>query len=290
MGITTCANCGKIIYRRPFEVKRNKSGRFFCSVRCFRKSASLRYGSLDPSWHGGLQRKECLWCRKTFFVYPFRKEKAKFCSHACWHKFRRNKTEERLLKKQESNRRRKLQKKRLCTVGNVCKTCGKTFYTNRSERRVYCSPSCRCKGNSNRIRGSKHHRYSRVEISCDCCGKTIYFPAKRFRNQKHHFCDKDCYYRWHKATKEGKGENHPNWKGGMKFSYTWSYEWREIREMVLARDGYACKECGTNEDLVVHHVIPFKVVNAHHTKNLVTLCRACHSQLHMKENKPHLMK
>ena len=61
--------------------------------------------------------------------------------------------------------------------------------------------------------------------------------------------------------------------------------WRQIREKVLERDGYACRFCGTtNEEhleetdrgLDVHHIIPQKDGGADTMRNLAALCRSCH--------------
>lgn len=55
------------------------------------------------------------------------------------------------------------------------------------------------------------------------------------------------------------------------------------RDAVLARDGHKCAECGSKEQLVVHHKDgngrgQSKPNNS--MRNLVTLCRACHARHH----------
>jgi PAS domain-containing protein len=61
--------------------------------------------------------------------------------------------------------------------------------------------------------------------------------------------------------------------------------WRQIREKVLERDGYACRFCGTtNEEhlevtdrgLDVHHIIPRSDGGEDTMRNLAALCRSCH--------------
>jgi predicted nucleic acid-binding Zn ribbon protein len=66
---TNCIVCGKSIYRRPFEIKRNE-GRVYCSVECYGISC----------------RKEnpCIICGKPILAHY----KKKTCSRACANKLR----------------------------------------------------------------------------------------------------------------------------------------------------------------------------------------------------------
>lgn len=56
------------------------------------------------------------------------------------------------------------------------------------------------------------------------------------------------------------------------------------RLVVLERDKYSCRICGTKEKLVIHHLDSTenrKKMNANNSlENLLTLCRGCHSKLH----------
>jgi DEAD/DEAH box helicase domain-containing protein len=67
--------------------------------------------------------------------------------------------------------------------------------------------------------------------------------------------------------------------------------WREQRQLALARDGYRCRTCGaealSGSGLHVHHIRPFRDYGyvageneayrqANHLDNLVTLCPSCH--------------
>lgn len=47
---------------------------------------------------------------------------------------------------------------------------------------------------------------------------------------------------------------------------------------VFARDGYACKECGTREELTVDHIVPVSRGGGNEDENLQTLCRSCNSR------------
>lgn len=73
----------------------------------------------------------------------------------------------------------------------------------------------------------------------------------------------------------------------------WQYygpDWPEQRRTALERDGWACRDCGMTDEehravdsggLHVHHRTPFREFEdreaANRLGNLVTLCRACHS-------------
>jgi 7-carboxy-7-deazaguanine synthase len=54
--------------------------------------------------------------------------------------------------------------------------------------------------------------------------------------------------------------------------------WYRTRRDVLKRDGYKCQNCGSTENLEVHHSIPFKISKSHDPGILITLCRSCHRQ------------
>jgi hypothetical protein len=55
-------------------------------------------------------------------------------------------------------------------------------------------------------------------------------------------------------------------------------EWKVNRKEALKRDNYECKICGNKNKLNVHHIIPLQASRDNSLKNLVTLCRSCHSK------------
>ena len=61
-----------------------------------------------------------------------------------------------------------------------------------------------------------------------------------------------------------------------------SYQYRQWRVDVLKRDGYECQTCGSKENLVIHHIVPFAESEELRTvvSNGVTLCDSCHKKLH----------
>jgi 5-methylcytosine-specific restriction endonuclease McrA len=70
--------------------------------------------------------------------------------------------------------------------------------------------------------------------------------------------------------------------------YRWRYiyhfygrNWKKQRQLVLKRDNYRCRQCGTTTNLHIHHIVKRKKFGnnellANYHGNLITLCRACH--------------
>lgn len=70
-----------------------------------------------------------------------------------------------------------------------------------------------------------------------------------------------------------KGENNPNWKGGV-FQYKNHYEMKKARLVVLELDGYKCFYCGKKADRI-HHIDGSK--DNHNLHNLVSACAKCNA-------------
>ena len=59
--------------------------------------------------------------------------------------------------------------------------------------------------------------------------------------------------------------------------------WREIRQLVLKRDGFRCRDCNRmceSPDADVHHLIPRSIGGKDEPGNLITLCDGCHAAHH----------
>lgn len=95
----------------------------------------------------------------------------------------------------------------------------------------------------------------------------------------------------------------PNFEGDEQFGYVISnwyevtnrgevarkrltYQYRKWRESVLERDHHKCVICGSTKDLEVHHIKPFAQFPEErlNIENGVTLCSACHKQVHKEKN------
>jgi 5-methylcytosine-specific restriction endonuclease McrA len=86
---------------------------------------------------------------------------------------------------------------------------------------------------------------------CVICGK----PLPKYRRK---YCSDECFRTW-LATIEIK-------------------DWNEVRAIVLERDHYTCQNCGSKENLEVHHVIPiYDGGEEFNVDNCITLCHKCHN-------------
>jgi 5-methylcytosine-specific restriction endonuclease McrA len=54
----------------------------------------------------------------------------------------------------------------------------------------------------------------------------------------------------------------------------------ELHQQVLRRDGWRCQSCGQPTNLEVHHRVTRSQGGDDSEENLITLCAACHSNLH----------
>ena len=59
----------------------------------------------------------------------------------------------------------------------------------------------------------------------------------------------------------------------------------ELRDIIYKRDGYECQYCGSKENLVIDHIIPFSKGGKTELNNLQTLCKKCNSEKGNKLNK-----
>ncbi len=57
--------------------------------------------------------------------------------------------------------------------------------------------------------------------------------------------------------------------------------YRGLCQRVFQRDGWRCQQCGRPKDLQVHHVQPRSQLGGDAEENLITLCSACHRQVHL---------
>ncbi len=56
--------------------------------------------------------------------------------------------------------------------------------------------------------------------------------------------------------------------------------YRQLHRQILERDGWRCQFCGALSNLEVHHK-QFRSHSGHDSEeNLITLCSACHANVH----------
>ena len=56
--------------------------------------------------------------------------------------------------------------------------------------------------------------------------------------------------------------------------------WESLRSSALSRDGHRCGNCGSTNNLHVHHIVPMSKGGSNILSNLRTLCEDCHARLH----------
>lgn len=80
---TVCAQCGKLFYAYPWEIKR---GRKYCSRECMGNA----YKGRKNTWSVKEKIPVICPCGKTFFLTPgqVRPRRGKYCSRECYYKFR----------------------------------------------------------------------------------------------------------------------------------------------------------------------------------------------------------
>jgi len=57
-------------------------------------------------------------------------------------------------------------------------------------------------------------------------------------------------------------------------------EYRDLRTQVLQRDSWRCQNCGSFNNLQVHHISPRSCLGDDTETNLITLCAKCHRSCH----------
>lgn len=61
-------------------------------------------------------------------------------------------------------------------------------------------------------------------------------------------------------------------------------QWNQLRKEVLLRDNHSCVNCGTSDDLEVHHIVPVSRSGTNELSNLVSVCLSCHYLIHDKSD------
>ena len=165
-----------------------------------------------------------------------------------------------------------------------CLNCGKqvkSWSTNRV--RKYCDRKCwkqHWNGENTHMFGRKLSTEVKEKVSAALRGKTYSSKGKKLSPET---IEK-------RRSSLPRGKDHHAWKGG-KGSYHHKVrctpEWREWRTAVYERDGYKCLDCGSNENLEPHHIIPVRDEQNRHLlfsiTNGVSLCRECHMRTFRKE-------
>lgn len=172
----------------------------------------------------GKVERECLYCGKSFSVYPSDVESggAKFCSRECFANARTSR------------------------VYAICQICGREFETFPSSLKrgggKYCSVACRAKA-----------RYAHVERVCGECGQAFMARRGEVEHGGGKYCSNECRARARRkritfvCAECRKEIEIPQCREGMRFcSFECLQRWRE-REQHVSR---VCVECGRSFEVV----------------------------------------
>jgi len=66
-----------------------------------------------------------------------------------------------------------------------------------------------------------------------------------------------------------------------KRKYLHSGKWREKKRLIHQRDRNRCQQCGTTNNLEVHHIF-YLSLGDEPLEDLVLVCRKCHQEIHDK--------
>ncbi len=145
------------------------------------------------------------------------------------------------------------------------KSCGCLKSEKSSERMYKMAKNQRGENNSN-YKG-------KVVIFCKWCGKEK--EVWPYEENTAQFCNKKCQGKW--ESKNRKGEDGPNWKGGITSLYMQirnSIEYREFIQTILKKVNYTCQlsKEKISGDLQVHHIKGFAKILKEN--NIITLKEA----------------
>lgn len=162
----------------------------------------------------------------------------------------------------------------------VCAHCSGPMKIDGKNRR-YCSAVCRVA-----VRDARRWTKSRP---CPQCG-VIYVP----KSSRQAYCDRICADQAHSERMIGEGNSH--YKDGTSYAE----HFRQMRPLILERDGSQCRVCSVPDhlvptgrtdhqqwksNLVVHHLN--EIVTDNRPENLILLCSPCHMRHHKSATTPY---
>lgn len=211
-------------------------------------------------------KKICVWCAKEFEVEPHRKD-AKFCGRSCAIAYlRRN------------------------THVDFCITCKKPVvvnWYNKKSLRKYCSHECYYKDIG-----------TRVHVVCSGCGVPLAINKSRASYYNKFYCTVQCHIK--NGLKKTFGFVHKKQYDLLRSRLCSTASYLRWKSYILERDNYRCVQCGTSDELRVHHKTTLaSIIKKYNptlsldlldtvknspefldTNNGVTYCNSCHMTSH----------
>lgn len=164
----------------------------------------------------------------------------------------------------------------------ACDDCGKVRVLHKSGYHAFCR-SCVAKKRTGT--DSNHWKGGKVKQICTC-GNEFSVKPSIIKQGGGKFCSRKCQLKdLNENHPRIKGENHPNWQGGISFGkYCHKFN-NEFKEYIRDKFGRVCFLCPTTEEengrkLDVHHVNYNKDCGCDDDKTcqFVPLCRSCNSK------------
>ncbi len=149
-------------------------------------------------------------------------------------------------------------------IYQICKICGNSFYITQSGARRgghHCSALCYYVS----LKGRISHRKGKSGVYSEETLRKMSETHKRIGNRPPVL----------------RGENHPNWRGGITSvdeKIRKSKEYKKWRLSVFKRDNYTCQVCGEKGNINADHIKPFALFKElrFDVNNGRTLCVECH--------------
>jgi len=142
-------------------------------------------------------------------------------------------------------------------------------------------------------KGGKQAPGKSINCVCGTCNKVFHIYPSELKKGMGEYCSVACRSNgvgWlEKNRKVHIGQVHPMkgkkypWSKEVDSSKYCTYEWKQLRSIIYARDNWTCQECGkktTNlvgKDKICCHHVDYNTDNTNQD-NLITLCWSCHGK------------
>ncbi len=171
------------------------------------------------------------------------------------------------------------------SVARHCYNCGAIVWATPYDMKIgikkYCSEKCMWEFGNCTHRGADHYRF----------GKTVSAEVKeKIRKTKTGVKTGPHSPEWNERISKSQiglqaGSKHPRWQGGITSENVALKAQRRYRKWSLdvrERAGNKCSVCGTEKDLVAHHIHSWRVYPElrYSVENGLSMCRRCHAKFH----------
>lgn len=186
--IVNCAYCNKPIEKEKSKIKDNKN--LFCNKKCH---SSFMSGKPNKALENKVIVK-CYICGKDIEVQPYRLKITKhfLCSNEC----------KSLWAKREEIRA-EMNLKTAIYYDVVCDYCGKEFQKQKGKikgKHHFCDTKCR---DNYFIKNNPNPPKEKINVYCEYCNGEIKVFESKAKNNKWHFCSRECYSKFRSESLRG---------------------------------------------------------------------------------------